>query len=91
VRAIGKTPKPDIRELAFGGDDAAAAIKTRRQAYFKDLGGYMDTPVYDGTRLTYGNRIPGPAIIEEPTTTIVVFPGTSMTVSQYGSYVSNLA
>ncbi len=34
----------------------------------------MPTPVYDGRDIQPGEVIQGPAIIEEPTTTIVVFP-----------------
>ncbi|MBO9380346.1 hydantoinase/oxoprolinase family protein [Sphingomonas histidinilytica] len=91
VRAIGTTPKPAIRKLPFGGEGAGHALKGTRKAFFKELGGFVDTAVYDGTRLTCGNRIEGPAVIEEPTTTVVVMPGTAMTVSEYGSYVSRFA
>ena len=34
-----------------------------------------------------GATIAGPAIIEEPTTTIVVYPGTQAAVSDAGNYV----
>ena len=34
----------------------------------------METPVYDGALLRAGNRFPGPALIEETTTTVVVPP-----------------
>lgn len=91
VRAIGRTPKPEIRKLPFGGEECAQAIKGTRKAFFKEYDGYVDTPVYDGTRLTHGNRIAGPAIIDEPTTTVVVLPGTHMTISEYGSYIARFA
>jgi N-methylhydantoinase A len=48
----------------------------------------MPTP---GTRITVGSgaRIAGPAIIEEPTTTIVVYPGLSAVLSPAGNYILN--
>jgi len=43
--------------------------------------------VYAGHRLFPGAVIHGPAIIEEATTTIVVYPGTTATVTKKGNYL----
>ena len=58
----------------------------RRAAYFgpDDL---RNTPVFRGIDLAPGAFIAGPAIIEEPTTTIVVYPQMSATVSPSGHYI----
>jgi N-methylhydantoinase A len=45
------------------------------------------TPVFRGTTLGPGAFIAGPAIIEEPTTTIVVYPRMSASVSSSGHYI----
>jgi N-methylhydantoinase A len=45
------------------------------------------TPVFRGIDLTPGAFIAGPAIIEEPTTTIVVYPQMSALVSPSGHYI----
>lgn len=45
-----------------------------REALFPDLPAPIEVPVYDGNHLTTGAVVPGPALIEEPTMTIVVFP-----------------
>ena len=45
------------------------------------------TPVFRGTELKPGAHIAGPAIIEEPTTTIVVYPQMSAQVSPSGHYI----
>ena len=37
-----------------------------------------------------GTRIPGPAVIEEATTTIVVYPGSTATVTPTGNYLLEL-
>lgn len=57
-----------------------------RKIYFKEFGGPMVTPVYAGENLVYGDAIEGPAIVEEPTTTVVVLPGYTMTVTKYNNY-----
>jgi N-methylhydantoinase A len=59
---------------------------TRRDAYFgpEEL---RKTPVFRGSELAPGAFIAGPAIIEEPTTTIVVYPKMSATVSPSGHYI----
>ncbi|MCK4449823.1 MAG: hypothetical protein KAX26_04445 [Anaerolineae bacterium] len=50
-------------------------------------GGWLDTPIYDGSKLQAGNRIKGPAIIEEVTTTIIVCPNDLAKVDRLGNVV----
>jgi N-methylhydantoinase A len=57
-----------------------------RPAYFGN-GGSRRTPVFMGDTLRPGDFIAGPAIIEEPTTTIVVYPDMSAQVSPSGHYI----
>lgn len=71
--------------LADGGSDPAPAFKRRRQAYFAEAGGFVDAPTYDRYRLGAGMVIAGPAIIEERESTIVLRPGMSAIVDQYGN------
>jgi N-methylhydantoinase A len=59
---------------------------TRRDAYFGPDDVRL-TPVFRGSELKPGAFIAGPAIIEEPTTTIVVYPRMSATVSPSGHYI----
>ena len=47
----------------------------------------MDTPFHLGDDLHPGMVVAGPAIIEEPTTTIVVYPGSSATVTAGRNYL----
>ena len=60
-----------------------------RQVYFGDKDA-MSTPIFRGSDLARGTTVCGPAIIEEPTTTIVVYPGMSATISGAGNYLLNL-
>ncbi|MEO5838444.1 MAG: hydantoinase B/oxoprolinase family protein [Acidimicrobiales bacterium] len=51
----------------------AIAVLHTRNAYFD--GARRDCPVYDGTTMPAGARVEGPAFVELPTTTLVVYPG----------------
>jgi N-methylhydantoinase A len=86
IKAIGRLLKTDFPAAKIISS-AAAASKGTRKAYFKNLGGMIDTPVYKGVDLKPGNRISAPAIIEEPTTTILVMPGSKASITKYGNYL----
>jgi N-methylhydantoinase A len=76
-RVISSGPTPQIRLHAPTTEQEAAAhsaLKGYRKAYFPELGGYHDTPVYDRYRLVPGERFMGPAIIEEHESTTIVGP-----------------
>jgi N-methylhydantoinase A len=47
--------------------------------------GFVDTPVYDYALLRAGHRLTGPAIVEVPTTTVVVPSGATGTVDDLGN------
>jgi N-methylhydantoinase A len=63
------------------------ALKRRRSALWSLSRGYEETPVYDGDRLAAGHRITGPAIIEEPATTVVIPPLYTCTVDKIKNYI----
>ncbi len=56
-----------------------------RSCFFGD--DRVETPVYRGDNLTTGDSIEGPAIIQEATTTIVVYPDMSARLSAAGDYI----
>jgi N-methylhydantoinase A len=82
----GLVEKPPARTLP-GGGSAEEAVSSRRPAIFSADGEAITVPVYDGRRLRAGHVITGPAIVEEPTTTIVVEPGWTAVLHESGSYV----
>ena len=57
-----------------------------RSCYFNETG-RTPTAIYRGQTMRPGAQIRGPAIIEEPTTTIVVYPGLSAALSAAGNYI----
>jgi N-methylhydantoinase A len=82
IKAIGRGHRPELpRRRRVRG---ARARKGARKAYFG--GRFVATPVYDGTRVSPGTTMTGPAIIEEPFTTIVVYPKQRASVDPYGNY-----
>ncbi len=85
VIARGTTPKPDHLAETGALADAGQARRGVRSAYWGD--GFVDTPVYDGTRLGEGATVDGPALIEEPFTVVVLPPGATATLDGLGNYV----
>jgi N-methylhydantoinase A len=83
LKAVAMEEKPQLPRLPRGarGNPRAGA----RKAFFD--GRYVATPVYDGPRLAPGQTVLGPAIVEEPFTTIVVYPGQRATIDPFGNYL----
>ncbi|HQP09060.1 MAG TPA: hydantoinase/oxoprolinase family protein [Anaerolineaceae bacterium] len=87
LTGLGIIPKTSLTSWQSGGKDSSEAIKGIRKAYFGEMGGWVDTRIYDGSKLKAGNIIEGPAIIEEVTTTIVVNPYDKATIDRLGNVV----
>ena len=51
---------------------------------------FQEIEVFDGSKLKFGNKITGPAIIEQLNTTTFVTPEYNLMVDQYGSYTMYL-
>lgn len=82
----GKVDKPKRMSVA-AGQGAHAALKGTRPMIFAADGTAQDTPVYDGGLMGAGDKIIGPAVIEEITTTIVIEPGWTAVLDGTGVYV----
>lgn len=90
IRATGMRP----HRIAPAGLDAPTSrpthASTERNVYFHELGGIIDCPVYFGADLKPGAMLSGPAIIEEPTTTILVASDARVTIDKEGNYQMRL-
>ncbi|MCC6197307.1 MAG: hydantoinase/oxoprolinase family protein [Burkholderiales bacterium] len=87
VQAAGSVDKLRPVEGAWLGGDPAAALKGRRDAYVPEEGAFRRVPVYDGHQLASGQRIAGPAIVEEVTTSVVLTASWDAIVDRLGSLV----
>jgi N-methylhydantoinase A len=67
-----------------------AAFAGMRPVYFEDEG-FRRTPTYRRSALLAGNRIKGPALIEEHASTTLLMPGDAVTVDQFGNLVIAVA
>ena len=84
VRSRALLSKPPIQKLS--GSTQAPRQSGHRQAYFGT--GFVKTALYDGPSLRAGQAIKGPAIIEEPFTTIVIPPKWTVKLDKFGNYVA---
>jgi N-methylhydantoinase A len=87
LRLKASTPNAPfaLPQVEQGGPDPKGALKRRRTCRFN--GRDIDTPVYDGEKVLAGNVIPGPAVIEETTTTVVIPVTYVCSVDKYKNYI----
>jgi N-methylhydantoinase A len=86
----GKTDKPKFIEEENKGEDTSEAQKGKRNVYLPNIKDFEELDVYDGFKLKCGNKIAGPAIIEQVNTTTFVSPEYNVICDKYGSYTMYL-
>jgi N-methylhydantoinase A len=55
-----------------------------RGVYFNEAAGFVDTAVFSRDDLRSGDRIEGPALVQEYASSTVVFPDDILTVDPFG-------
>jgi N-methylhydantoinase A len=87
----GLLNKPRFEHIIAGSDaPPCEAARGSRPVSF-DGRGFVSTPIFDRARLLAGNRLAGPALVEEHASTTVVFPGDALTVDEYGNLIIAIA
>ena len=84
-RATAHLRKPELTRMALDGAEPPTPA-TVRPAWFGALGA-LQTGCFRAEALHPGHRLIGPAIILEPTTTVVVYPGWLASVTETGDYL----
>jgi N-methylhydantoinase A len=85
---IGMMRKPQLEAVTQGkAEPPADAFTGKRPVYFASAGGFVDTPTYARAKLLAGNKIAGPALIEEHASTTVVHPKDHVEVDRLGNLV----
>ena len=82
VAAVGRLPRPGFPPHPDAGPDAAACTG-RRDVWLPEAGGWASCAVYDRARLESGNRIAGPAVVEQMDATTLILPGMTARVDPY--------
>jgi N-methylhydantoinase A len=88
--ASAEVGKLTMRKRDATGALAEAALKGHRDVDYA-LEGIHKAAIYDGTKLEPGMTFQGPAIVEDPGTTVVVHPGNRVEIDGYGNIHIHLA
>jgi N-methylhydantoinase A len=80
--ASAEVGKLKMTKREGSGAGSASALKGRRKVDYA-LEGVREADIYDGTKLEPGMTFEGPAILEDPGTTIVVHPGNRVDIDGY--------
>jgi N-methylhydantoinase A len=83
VSGVGPIRKPEVRRVQRG-DGAEAARLGTRMVYFDD---WAETPCFERSRLGAGDRVIGPAVVEEFSSTVPLHPGFAADVDDFGNLV----
>ena len=90
VAVTGRRRKFDLALLAAGmASSLAAASAGSRRLWL--AGSWHEAPVYQRLQLPIGSRIAGPALFEQPDTTIYLEPGMTAEVDRLGNIIISRA
>ncbi len=82
---IGRRPKFDLTTLAPPNATLARAQRGQRPVHFGDR--WHETQIFARLDLPVGTEITGPAILEQPDTTILIDPGLTGRVDRFGNVI----
>jgi N-methylhydantoinase A len=86
VRAIGDTGGSSRRGKSLPPQQGPAKPKSRR-IVFLGSSGQREVPVYDGAALGSGAIIDGPALVEQPTTTLLLLAKQQARTDDHGNFL----
>jgi N-methylhydantoinase A len=89
LQAVGRVQKAPLREIDRK-EIPAAAKSGSRSIYYGAEHGWVETAVYDRTRLSAGATLTGPAVIEEMSSTTLLKPAQSATIDRIGNIVIDI-
>lgn len=90
VYAVAQLPRPGVSRMNATSDGSSVSNgqQARRNIWWPEARGYVDTPIYDGIGgLGTGKRVEGPLVIDLPDTTIPVRPYQWAEVDEFGNVV----
>jgi len=83
VTGVGLVQKLEFKKINGQNGTLEQALKGKRNVNFDELG-FHEASIYERDLMPIGTNVFGPAIVEEPTATTVVFPEQKVTKDEYG-------
>jgi N-methylhydantoinase A len=85
VAALGPLQEVTLKPCSKKSPNSEQAVKGRRSVYFSKYRSFVMCPVYERAKLSPGKVLTGPAIVEEPESTTVVYPDQRATIDEYSN------
>jgi N-methylhydantoinase A len=85
LTGFGLLDKPQMTPWTEGGK-AEEAVCEQRRVHFDEFG-WLQVPVYRRERLAAGEEFAGPAIVEEPSSSTVIYPDQHCRVDRFGNLI----
>ena len=76
--------KPEVSEYPLNAPEPSAAQIGTRKAYWPEIQGWEQTPIYRFELLRPGHIVSGPAVVEAEFTTVVVPPKQKFAIDKHG-------
>lgn len=85
VQAVGEVARAKLTARSEEGIDATSALIGYRDVVLPETGGKVSCPLYQRSKLAPGNRIFGPAVINQMDTTTLLSKGDTLLVDEFGN------
>jgi len=85
LAASARVPRPELKKLGPEGRSLEAALKKPRTVDFSEDGQHK-AEIYERDKLPVGAMLEGPLIVEEATSTTLVYPGQQLRVDEFGFF-----
>mgnify|MGYP000001288085 CR=1 FL=1 len=85
LAGVGRLPKPQPQPAELAGAGVRPAPYAERPVYF--AGGWRTTPIYARAGLAPGQRLRGPAIVEQLDSTTLILPDEDARVDALGNLI----
>ena len=87
LQAEIEVPRLELKPMAAGDGNPARALKGERPLFDIDANKFAPAKIYDRAKLRPGDRLAGPAIIDQFDATTLVLAGQSATLDRFGTLV----
>ena len=87
VAASGDVGLVGMPRRPSGLDSPQNAIASKRQVFFDEAGGFVQTNIFHFEQLAPGSNVNGPAILEGMDSTVLINPGWAGQIDEYGNCI----